>query len=67
MTALIFSWPWREILDELSTCSQRAFLLKVICAVDPGLMNDNASEMANINQTLLDNHFSEDACCCVAI
>lgn len=45
----------------------REVSLSVICAVDPALMNDNASEMANINQTLLDNHFSEDACCCVVI
>lgn len=61
MTALIFSWPWREILDELSTCSQRVFFLRVICAADPALMNDNGTEMAGINQTSLDNDFSEDA------
>lgn len=31
------------------TCVLRAFILKVICAADPELMNDNASELANIN------------------
>lgn len=61
MTALIFSWPWKEILDELSTCSQGAFFLQVICTVDPALMNDNVSEVANINKISLANHFSEDA------
>lgn len=48
MSALIFSWPWREIVNELNMCL-RAFILKVICAVVPELMNDNASELANIN------------------
>jgi len=38
-----------------------AHVLKVICAVDLALVNDHTSEMANINQTSLDNHFCEDA------
>lgn len=47
MTALIFSWPWREILDELNMCSQEFSFSKLFVLWN--LMNDNASELANIN------------------
>lgn len=51
MTALIFSWPWREIINELSTCSQAAFFFQDVCTVEPTLINDYAGETANVNQT----------------